>query len=60
MSQPFDLISINHNILNASFLIQHRIMVLDKGKIIEFDSPKNLLDNTKGVFYSMAASAGVI
>lgn len=33
-------------------------MVLDKGEIIEFDSPRKLLSDNKSVFYSMAASAG--
>ena len=36
-----------------------RIMVLDKGQIIEFDTPNNLLNNSNGHFYSMAQSAGI-
>lgn len=35
-------------------------MVLDAGKIIEFDTPKNLLSNKNSVFYSMAASSGLV
>lgn len=35
-------------------------MVLDKGKIIEFDSPEKLMSNPDGHFYSMAVSAGII
>lgn len=35
-----------------------RVMVLDKGKIVEFDSPEELLRNP-GPFHSMAKEAGV-
>ena len=34
-------------------------MVLDKGKIVEMDSPQSLLKNRKSIFYSMAESAGL-
>ncbi|EGT36839.1 hypothetical protein CAEBREN_20416 [Caenorhabditis brenneri] len=37
-----------------------RIMVLDKGVVVEFDTPKNLLDDQNGVFYSMARDANII
>jgi len=33
-------------------------MVLDKGSIIEFDTPKNLLNNKDSYFYSIALSSG--
>jgi ATP-binding cassette subfamily C (CFTR/MRP) protein 1 len=36
-----------------------RIMVMDKGKIAEFDSPKNLLENKSSIFYSMVKDAGL-
>ena len=42
------------NIISCSI----RIMVLDKGKIVEFDTPKQLLSNRNSIFYSMAADAG--
>ena len=35
-------------------------MVLDKGKIIEFNTPKNLLDDKNSIFYSMAKHASII
>ena len=37
-----------------------RIIVLDMGKIVEFDEPKTLLTNRKSQFYSMAQQAGLI
>uniref|UniRef100_A0A8C6SSY5 Uncharacterized protein n=1 Tax=Neogobius melanostomus TaxID=47308 RepID=A0A8C6SSY5_9GOBI len=42
-----------HTIMDSS-----RVMVLDAGKIVEFDSPRNLLD-THGHFYSLAKNAGI-
>lgn len=37
-----------------------RIMVLDSGKLVEFDSPTKLLSNSSSSFYSMAKEAGLI
>lgn len=37
-----------------------RIMVLDKGQIVEFDSPDNLLTREDSIFFSMAYSAGLV
>ncbi|XP_052452980.1 ATP-binding cassette sub-family C member 3-like isoform X1 [Carassius gibelio] len=36
-----------------------RVLVLDKGKIAEFDTPTNLLAQ-KGIFYGMAKDAGLV
>jgi ABC-type multidrug transport system fused ATPase/permease subunit len=35
-------------------------MVLDKGKIIEFDTPQALLKNKQSEFFSMAKDAGLV
>jgi len=41
-----------------SFLNVFRILLLDAGKIAEFDAPSELL-RRKGTFYSMAEDAGL-
>ncbi|XP_031639952.1 multidrug resistance-associated protein 1-like, partial [Contarinia nasturtii] len=37
-----------------------KVIVLDKGQAIEFDSPNALLRNEKSAFYSMAKDAGLV
>ncbi|RWS30840.1 multidrug resistance-associated protein 1-like protein [Leptotrombidium deliense] len=37
-----------------------RLIIVDNGSIIEFDSPKNLLENTQSYFYSMAKDSGLV
>ncbi|XP_025086070.1 multidrug resistance-associated protein 1-like isoform X1 [Pomacea canaliculata] len=37
-----------------------RIMVLDAGKIAEYDSPQTLLQNPESIFYGMAKDAGLV
>lgn len=34
-----------------------RIIVLDKGKVVEFDTPTSLVENTNSVFYGMHKDA---
>ena len=36
-----------------------RVMVLDQGNIVEFDTPTALLDEPETKFYSMAKDAGL-
>ena len=37
-----------------------RILVLDQGRLVEFDSPKALLENSNSQFYSLAKDAQII
>ena len=41
-------------------IVYFRVMVLQNGEIIEFDSPTNLLANSSSQFYSMARDAGLV
>ncbi|CAB1429177.1 unnamed protein product [Pleuronectes platessa] len=41
-----------------SILDSSRVMVLDAGRIVEFDSPSNLFEK-RGLFYAMAQDAGI-
>jgi ABC-type multidrug transport system fused ATPase/permease subunit len=36
-----------------------RILVMDQGKVAEFNSPQNLIDNKSLIFYSLATEAGL-
>ncbi|XP_048522371.1 multidrug resistance-associated protein 1 isoform X2 [Dendroctonus ponderosae] len=36
-----------------------RVIVLDKGKVVEFDSPANLLKRPESIFYGMCKDAGL-
>lgn len=36
------------------------MLVLDKGQVAEFASPKSLLDNRKSIFYGMCKDAGLV
>ena len=47
-------------ILILYFFKYYRILVLDKGSVVEFDTPKELLSNKNGLFYSMVKSSGLI
>ncbi|XP_063223005.1 ATP-binding cassette sub-family C member 3-like [Bacillus rossius redtenbacheri] len=43
-----------------TILDYNRVIVLDKGCMIEFDSPENLLKDSSSVFHGMAKDAGLV
>ena len=46
--------------LTNVFLSFPRILVMDKGRVKEFDSPSALLQNPSSSFYLMAKDAGLV
>ena len=52
------VITIAHRL--NTILDYNRVMVLSLGEIVEFDTPENLLQDEKSVFYGMAKDAGLV
>jgi len=52
------VLTIAHRI--NTILDSDRVMVLDKGEIVELDKPQLLLKNAESAFYSLAKESGVI
>lgn len=44
-----------HTILDSS-----RVLVLDRGKVAEFDTPEKLLKTKESMFYALAKDAGLV
>ena len=53
------LLMITHNVENVISLCE-KVLVLDRGKVREFDTPSKLLQNDKSMFYSMAKDTGLV
>jgi ABC-type multidrug transport system fused ATPase/permease subunit len=50
------VLTIAHRIITV--IDSDRILVLDAGKVAEFDTPSKLLDNPNGILYSMVQATG--
>jgi len=63
-------LSIRENFSNCTILtIAHRlntvldydsILVMDAGKVVEYDSPETLMSNTDSLFFNLAKHAGIV
>ncbi|KAJ1916544.1 hypothetical protein H4219_003711 [Mycoemilia scoparia] len=54
----FTILTIAHRL--NTILDSDRILVMDSGKVAEFDTPKNLLADPTSIFYGMAKEANII
>ncbi|GFN96902.1 multidrug resistance-associated protein 1 [Plakobranchus ocellatus] len=52
------VIAIAHRL--SSIIDYDRVLVLDQGVVVEFDSPKRLLENPLTAFHSLAKEAGIV
>ncbi|KAF8697734.1 P-loop containing nucleoside triphosphate hydrolase protein, partial [Rhizoctonia solani] len=50
------LITIAHRL--RTVIDNDRILVLDAGRVVEFDTPKRLLENSNGIFHEMCKRSG--
>jgi len=50
------VITIAHRL--SSIIESDKVLVMDQGKVVEFDAPEVLLENTSGYFYSMVNCLG--
>ncbi|KAM0786571.1 hypothetical protein ACM66B_002027 [Microbotryomycetes sp. NB124-2] len=50
------LITIAHRL--RTIIDYSRVLVIDKGELVEFDSPRNLLSNDKGTFHRLCQESG--
>lgn len=52
------IITVAHRI--NTIMDSDRVVVLDKGEVVEFDTPDNLLSKKEGMFYGLVKQAGLL
>jgi ATP-binding cassette subfamily C (CFTR/MRP) protein 1 len=52
------VITIAHRL--PTILDSTKVLVLDQGRVVEYDSPKKLLEDKQSFFYSLARNAGIV
>jgi ABC-type multidrug transport system fused ATPase/permease subunit len=52
------IITVAHRI--NTIMDSDRVVVLDKGTVVEFDTPDNLLSKKDGMFYGLVKQAGLL
>ena len=50
---------VDHSLLHLCSCIR-RIVVLDNGRVVEYDPPNTLIADRKSAFFSMAKNAGLV
>ena len=53
------LLMITHNVENVISICE-KVIVLDQGRVKEFDRPASLLKDDQSLFYTMAKDTGVV
>ena len=52
------VISIAHRL--RTLANSDRILCMDKGRVAEYDTPENLLNDPKSIYFSLASKAGIL
>lgn len=56
--QDATVLTIAHRL--ATVLESDRILVLNEGEVVEFDTPQSLVKDSEGVFYELAKEGGYL
>lgn len=60
MEYTKSMVMVTHRLGVIRSLDVNRVIVLDKGKIVESGHPEDLLMNKDGLYYSLASEQGIV